>query len=131
MLHSDGAHMKKTLLAALSLAAFAPFCTASAEQDETKWSAVQWVGPQRDCSGNLVNARWSIVEKAGVLTATSDGVASWHIRTRGLNPDGSGRVDFKDSRGRPVWFEFEPGRGPRKIRFNFRYRACVWLLNPV
>lgn len=123
--------MQKMQLAAFFLAAFAPFCTASAEERQTRWSAVQWVGPQKDCSDRFSNTRWSIVEEEGVLIATSAGLARWSMSTRGLNPDGSGRVDLKNARGRPAWFEFEPGHGPRKIRYNIGYRACVWLLYPL
>jgi hypothetical protein len=52
------------------------------------------------------------------------------VNTSSLNSDGSGRVNMKDANGKPFWVEFDPGRGPRKIRYNFNYRACVWLLNP-
>jgi hypothetical protein len=121
----------KSQFAGLVLVALAPLAAASAEEQGTKWSAVQVVGPQKDCFDMLSNERWSLVEKDGVLTASMNGVKRWSISTRSLNSDGSGRVNTKDANGRPAWFEFEPGRGPRKIRYNVGYRACVWLLNPV
>jgi len=125
-----GAHVKLQF-AVLLLTACAPLGAASADEQEMKWSAVQIVGPQKDCFDMLSNERWSLVEKDGVLTGSQNGVKRWSVSTRGLNPDGSGRVETKTSTGRPGWIEFEPGRGPRKIRYNVNYRACVWSLNPV
>src|SRR5262249_32919545 len=118
-------------LVALLLTAVAPLAAASAAETETSWSAIQLTGSQIDCSSRFVNARWSLVEKDGVFTAVSEGNVQWRVSTRGLKPDGSGRIDLKDPKGRPAWFEFEPGHGPRKIRYNVANRACVWVLNPV
>ena len=117
--------------AVLILAVLAPLGAASADEQEPKWVAVQVVGPQKDCFDQLSNERWTLVEKDGVLSGIKSGVKWWSVSTRGLNADGSGRVETKSSTGRPGWIEFEPGRGPRKIRYNVNYRACVWSLNPV
>jgi hypothetical protein len=78
-----------------------------------------------------MNVRWDIMEKGGsLLFQANNSVSVFKINISSLNPDGSGRIDVKDGKGRPAWFELEAGHGPRKIRANWGYRACVWLLTP-
>jgi hypothetical protein len=79
-----------------------------------------------------MNVRWDITEKEGsLLFRANNNVSVFKIDISSLNPDGSGRIDIKDGRGRPARFELEAGHGPRKIRANWGYRACVWLLTPL
>jgi len=102
---------------------------ASAQDHEMRWVAELSAGPQRDCNG--VNTHWSIVETDGDFIALSYPGVQWHVSTRNLNADGSGRVEGTDSKGKPFWLEFEPGHGPRKILFNGLYKACVWRVTPL
>jgi hypothetical protein len=107
---------------------------APASADVTNWDAVQWVGTQWDCSGREMNARWRIVESANRIVLQSDSRTSkysWSLSPRQLNADGSGRISISYHNGRPAWFEFAAGHGPRMIQFNYNYQACVWQLHPV
>jgi|HubBroStandDraft_6_1064221.scaffolds.fasta_scaffold1231809_2 hypothetical protein len=107
------------------------FAMAIPCEDGVKWTAVQTAGPQRDCWDGAMNVRWDIMEKGGsLLFQANNSVSVFKINISSLNPDGSGRIDVKDGKGRPAWFELEAGHGPRKIRANWGYRACVWLLTP-
>ena len=51
-----------------------------------------------------------------------------------LNADGSGKVRALNSKNRVVLLEFEPGNGPRPIRYSprhGRYDMCTWTWVPV
>jgi len=116
-------------LAALSLLAAAP-----ATADDSNWTAVQWVGTQRDCSEKYMNVRWHISQTDRRITLQADSRSAhtgWRLSTRELNPDGSGRIEAPYHNNRTAWFEFTPGHGPRTIFFNYNYQACVWQLHPV
>jgi hypothetical protein len=81
-----------------------------------------------------MNTRWVVVETAMRITLQADTRSSgtnWHMSTSGLNADGSGRISIMSRHGRPAWFEFEPGHGPRTIHFSYSYHACIWQLSPV
>jgi hypothetical protein len=108
-----------------------PLTTASGE--ESRWTAIQLAGIQRDCSSADYNVHWRIVETDRRITLQEDSRSSskgWRLDAGQLNPDGSGRINIVYHNGRPAWFEFAPGRGPRTIYFNHNYHACVWQLHP-
>jgi hypothetical protein len=118
----------------LLFAALYLLASSSASADELVWSAVQWVGTQRDCSEKYMNVRWRIFETQSRITLQADSKSSqtgWQLSAHQLNPDGSGRINTSYHNGRPAWFEFAAGHGPRVIYFNFNYQACIWQLHPV
>jgi hypothetical protein len=120
-------------LGAVPASAFS-LCVAPMTSNELKWNAVQWAGTQRDCSTSSMNVRWRVSETAERITLQDDGKSSgrgWQLRASHLNPDGSGRIDISYHDGRPAWFEFTAGHGPRMVYFNYGYHACVWELHPV
>ena len=123
----------KTPLGMFFFAVLFSLGVAPASADEINWSAVQWAGTQRDCSASNFNTRWRITETANRVTLQADTKSShpgWHLRASQLNPDGSGRIETSYHNGRPAWFEFTAGHGPRTIYFNYNYQACIWQLHP-
>ena len=119
-----------SLLYAVALVALG---AAPARADDVQWTAVELPGPQRDCSDKHMNTHWVIVETATRITLQADTRSSgmnWHLSTRDLNADGSGHIAVVSRHGRPAWFEFTPGHGPRTIHFSYNYHACVWQLSP-
>jgi hypothetical protein len=114
-------------IALVSLGGVAP----PARGDAYTWQANQNRGPQWDCSERSENTFWKVTETDATLVVLSDDTGRYHIHIRRLNSDGSGRVAIKDTKGRSLWFEFDAGHGPRKIRFNVGNRACVWTLEPI
>jgi hypothetical protein len=107
-------------------------CVAPAS-DEIKWEAVQWAGPQRDCSTSSMNVRWRITETAERIIMHEDSRSSGsglRLNASHLNPDGSGRIDITYKGGKPIRFEFVAGHGPRVVRYTYGYHACVWELRP-
>jgi hypothetical protein len=118
-------------LAAVPASAFS-LCVAPIS-DEIKWEAVQWAGPQRDCSTNSMNVRWRITETAESIIMHEDRRSSGsglRLNASHLNPDGSGRIDITYKGGKPIRFEFAAGHGPRLVRYTYGYHACVWELRP-
>jgi len=105
--------------------------TGPALADVYTWTANQNRGPQWDCAERAENAMWKISETDDAFVMQSDALGRMRINARHLNPDGSGRVEFKDTKGKPMWVEFDAGHGPRNIRFNSGYHACVWTLEPI
>jgi hypothetical protein len=106
---------------------------APASAAETEWIAVQHVGTARDCSVSMMNVRWRVSETARRITLQPDSKSSdtgWRLKDPHLNPDGSGRILTSYHNGRPAWFEFTAGHGPRTVYFNYGYHACVWELHP-
>jgi len=106
---------------------------APASAAEIKWVAVQRAGMQRDCSASLMNVQWRVSETAKRITLQADSRSSdkgWRLNAPQLNPDGSGRIVTSYHNGRPAWFEFTAGHGPRTVYFNYGYHACVWELHP-
>jgi hypothetical protein len=123
----------KTLLGLSFFAVLSTLAVAPASADEVKWSAMQQAGAQWDCSPKYMNTRWMIVETGKRITLQADSRpsrVSWRLGTQELNPDGSGRINISYHGGRPAWFEFAAGHGPRMVQFNYNYQACVWQLHP-
>ena len=48
-----------------------------------------------------------------------------------LKADGSGKVRALNAKNREVTLDFDPGQGPRTIRYTPPYSVCVWSLIPV
>lgn len=47
-------------------------------------------------------------------------------------PDGSGTVQaYSITSNRPVTLGFDPGHGPRKIKYKPPYSICVWWFLPL
>lgn len=116
------------LFTALFLLGIAP-----ALADEITWVAVQWAGTQRDCSAGAMNVHWRVAETATRISLQADTKSSgtgWRLNAVKLNPDGSGRIETSYHNGRPAWFQFTAGHGPRIVYFNHGYHACVWELHP-
>jgi hypothetical protein len=123
----------KALLSTILFAALFSLGAVPASAVEINWVAVQWVGTQRDCSASLMNVHWRVSETAKRITLQADSRSSsvgWRLNAPQLNPDGSGRITTSYHHGRPAWFEFTAGRGPRTVYFNYGYQACVWELHP-
>jgi hypothetical protein len=123
----------KALLCSFLFAVLFSLGVAPASAADITWVAVQWVGTQRDCSANLMNVRWRVTETAQRITLQADSRSSdtgWRLKAPQLNPDGSGRIVISYHNGRPAWFEFAAGHGPRMVYFNYGYQACVWELHP-
>ncbi|HTR86978.1 MAG TPA: hypothetical protein VMI56_21030 [Reyranella sp.] len=119
----------KALATLLLLAALASPATA----ETVEWTARQHAGTQWDCSAAAVNTHWRVTETAQRITLQSDNRSSdpgWRLKAGQLNPDGSGRIEIAYHNGRPAWFEFTAGRGPRTVYFNYGYHACIWELHP-
>jgi hypothetical protein len=106
---------------------------APASANQIQWVAVQRAGTQRDCSASLMNVHWRVSETAKRITLQADSKSSdmgWRLNAPQLNSDGSGRIVTSYHNGRPAWFEFTAGHGPRTVYFNYGYHACVWELRP-
>lgn len=103
---------------------------ASAQQPPLEWNALQSIGNERDCPTRAMGTRWHVRVRNGRLVATSDGFARLRVNLRHLNADGSGRVSTITRNGRPAWFEFEPGHGPRAFHYHIGYHACIFMLAP-
>jgi hypothetical protein len=69
----------------------------------------------------MVGQRFKSVSNVGVV---------WNFSVSTLRPDGSGRVTVKNDRRIDVYWDFEPGQGPRRIRVSNNATECGYLWIP-
>jgi hypothetical protein len=116
----------RTLVAFVFLALVATHTVASAQDAEWKTEASVVSGSPRNCG----QGPWHL--KAAIKGQTYSVVGdrfNFSINIASLKPDGSGRVVGKNEVGNDIYFDFDSGAGPRKIRFSRPASECVYLLS--
>jgi hypothetical protein len=119
----------------LSASAIVAALLASAgpiQAQPVKWRAVSILegGDSKNCGATLYT-KYDVEVSDKLLTTRINGSAYVYRLQAALKPDGSGKVIGLSEKNQPVTFDFEPGTGPRPIRFMPPYSVCVWTLRPV
>jgi hypothetical protein len=113
---------------ALPMAVVALAWIGPAGAETTKWRVVNVLegGSSPVCPD--VRAYKHRVEFDGdvLRTRATSGAPREYKLTQPLNADGSGRVTALNDKNRPVTLEFEPGSGPRTIRYSPAWSPCVY-----
>jgi hypothetical protein len=120
-----------SILLAMIIVGFSGFHGA-VNAEEYKWTVITSLekGSPGNC-GSANNHRRDITIKDGVFRAVGDGGGVFTSKLNKLKADGSGRIVMKlTGSGREVFFDFEAGNGPRKIRHVVDGGLCVWLWEP-
>lgn len=113
---------------AIAVLAVAELSGAATADDGSKWAAVEILegGSSHTCR-DVQTREFELELRGNVLNHWTAGSAPFVYKlSQPLKPDGSGKVTAMSERNRPVTLEFDPGTGPRRVRFWPPYSPCVY-----